>query len=76
MNEADLDLFEVTPWLWVTSNDFYKHLSSNAITKGSRKITPGKIPTHQNPPWKIYSLSSPENSHPENSHLEYSHPFH
>ena len=34
-NKADLDLFEVTPWLWVTSNDFYKHFSSIAITKSN-----------------------------------------
>ena len=46
-------MIEVTPWLRVTSNDFYMHLSSNAITKGSRKTSPGKFPPIKIPPGKL-----------------------
>ena len=34
-NEADLDSLEVTPWLLVTSNNFYMHFPSNSITKNN-----------------------------------------
>ena len=41
INEANLDLFEVNPWLWVTTNNFrlYKHFSSNVMTKSNDVIS-------------------------------------
>ena len=33
INESDLDLFEVTSWLWVTSKGLCMYFDSNDITK-------------------------------------------